>query len=111
MTDSIVPVQQQLHLVAATELSLAAQKAIDLNPREIVERWLGGLAAGSRVLYARALRRFTAWSLPAAADPEEGLQLLCRAGAAGSFGLLVGWRDSMAGLAPNTIASNLSAIT
>jgi len=79
--------------------------------REIIARWLSGLVEGSRVLYARALRRFTAWSLSAASNPEEGLRLLCRAGAAGSFGLLIGWRDSQQGLAPNTIASNLSAIT
>lgn len=97
--------------LVTSELSPAAQKAIDLDPREIVQRWLAGLATGSRAIYARALRSFTAWSLPSATDPEDGLRVLCRAGAAGSFGLLVGWRDSMSGLAPNTIASYVSAIT
>jgi integrase/recombinase XerC len=105
-----VPAPNPRHLVAGG-LSPAAAKAINLDPREIVQRWLSGLAAGSRVIYARALRNFTAWALPAATDSEEGLRLLCSAGAAGSFGLLVGWRDSQQGLAPNTIASNISAIT
>jgi hypothetical protein len=109
-TADVVPAQQELQRVAG-RLSPAAQKAIDLEPREIVQRWLSGLAPGSRVIYARALRKFTAWAMPDATDPEEGLRLLCRAGAAGSFGLLAGWRDSQTGLAPNTVASNVSALT
>lgn len=92
-------------------LSDAAAKALDVAPTEIVARWLASVSADARRAYARALRRFTEWAIPDAADPQEGLRLLCEAGAGGAHELLTAWRDHLLEtLAPGTTAGAVSAI-
>ncbi|MCA8976780.1 MAG: site-specific integrase [Planctomycetes bacterium] len=92
-------------------LSPAASKALDVAPAEIIARWLDSVSDDARRAYARALRRFTSWAIPNTTDQQDGLRLLCEAGAGGAHELLVAWRDQLLEhLAPASVAGQLSAI-
>lgn len=92
-------------------LSAAAAAAVAITPTEIIARWLASIAADARRAYARALDKFTAWAMPDATAPTEGMRLLCEAGCGPAHELLAGWRDAMLErLSPGTVAAACSAI-
>lgn len=108
---STLPVATISRLALLPGLSGAAQKALDTDPRTIVERWIASVSEDARRAYARALRTFTAWACPDAEDPQTGLGLLCEAGSGGAHELLAAWRDDLLlTKAPGTVASAVSAI-
>lgn len=93
------------------DLSLAAAKALDVAPAEIIARWIASVSEDARRCYARALATFSAWAMPGTTDPNAGLRLLCEAGAGGAHELLVAWRDALLErLAPGSVAAAISAI-
>ncbi len=66
-----------------------ARKALDTNHAEVITRWLSAVTGGSRRIYRRALARFTAWAIPDATAPHQGLELLCQSGAGTAHNLLI----------------------
>ncbi|MFN6147639.1 MAG: hypothetical protein ACK5AL_14860, partial [Planctomycetota bacterium] len=90
----------------------AAAAAIDVEPAELVARWLAALSPSARRAYRRSLARFTAWAIEGAADPTAGLRLLVGLDAGRAGELVRRWRDELAasGLASGSVAGYVVAL-
>jgi integrase/recombinase XerC len=90
-----------------------AAAALDVEPRELIGRWLAGLSENSRATYGRALRRFASWALVDDARPERALELLCALDAGRAGELVRRWRADLeaAGLAPGSVGTYLTSLT
>jgi site-specific recombinase XerC len=94
-------------------LTPAAQRAADIDPRTVIERWFAALGPSARRKYKLGLRLFGTWATGEnCPSPDVALRVLVAAGRAGSRGMCCAWRDEMlaAGKASSTVAGLLSAI-
>jgi len=80
----------------------AAAAALDVEPSELIARWLDALSPTARRSYRRSLARFAAWSLANDAAPEAALRLLCSLDVGRAGELVRRWRDEL-------LASGLSS--
>ena len=90
----------------------AAAQALDVEPAELVARWLAALSPSARRAYRRSLARFTGWALEDAAEPVAGLRLLVGLDAGRAGELVRRWRDELAasGLASGSVAGYVAAL-
>jgi len=97
------------------QLLPAAQKAADAKPADVLARWLGDLASGTRAKYRTAFARFVTWATGQHAKnaAETALRIIAQHNRASARELVLGWRASMTddGLASATVASMVAAIT
>ncbi|MFN6144992.1 MAG: hypothetical protein ACK5AL_01385, partial [Planctomycetota bacterium] len=96
---------------AGLVLRPAAAQALDVEPAELVARWLAALSPSARRAYRRSLARFAAWALEDAAEPVAGLRLLVGLDAGRAGELVRRWRDELAasGLASGSVAGYVVA--
>ncbi|MFN9275990.1 MAG: hypothetical protein ACK53T_13955, partial [Planctomycetota bacterium] len=97
---------------AGLVLRPAAAQALDVEPAELVARWLAALSPSARRAYRRSLARFAAWALEDAAEPVAGLRLLVGLDAGRAGELVRRWRDELAasGLASGSVAGYVVAL-
>jgi site-specific recombinase XerC len=90
----------------------AAAAALDVDPRELIARWLDGLSATARRSYARSLARFAAWALEDDARPERALELVCQLDAGRAGELVRRWRTELeaSGLASGSVGGYVTAL-
>jgi len=97
-------------------LSVAAQRAADAKPVDILETWFSGLSKGTRLVYGRAMRRFAAWATDEDHDggsaPEVAMRVLVEAGSVAARQQALAWRAAMEaeGLTSSTVQSMLAAL-
>jgi integrase/recombinase XerC len=94
-------------------LRRAAAEALDVEPAELVSRWLAGLSSSARRAYGRSLARFARWAIVDAGEPVDALRLLVNLDAARAGELVRRWRDedlASAGLASGSVAGYIVAI-
>lgn len=91
----------------------SAAQALDVEPAELVSRWLASLSPSARRAYGRSLRRFAAWALVDAGEPVDALRLLVSLNAPRAAELVRRWREddlASSGLASGSIAGYVVAI-
>lgn len=107
---SALPVSAPPPLLPA--LSPAAAAAIDVEPAEIIGRWLASLSTTARRSYRRSLARFASWALVDDAEPEAALRLLCSLDAGKAGELVRRWRDELtaSGLSSGSVGGYVTAL-
>lgn len=90
----------------------AAAAALDVEPREIIERWLANLSPTARRSYRRSMSRFAAWALADDAGPERALEMLCALDVGRAGELVRRWLAelSASGLASGSCAGYATAL-
>lgn len=93
-------------------LSPAAAAAIDVEPAELVQRWLASLSPTARRSYRRNLAAFASWALAPGADPVSALRLLCSLDVGRAGELVRRWRDELlaTGRASGTVGGSVTAL-
>lgn len=94
------------------QLSVAAARALAIEPTDLVQRWLQALSPSTRRSYRRSLKCFTKWALPQATDPIDGLRCLISFDNVRAREIVRRWRDDLAssGLASSSVGQYVTAI-
>jgi integrase/recombinase XerC len=95
------------------QLTAQAQKAVDVTPAEMLQRWLGRLSQAAVRKYSLALRLFVAWAVDDdSAGPDDAMRILVDAGPARAHALVEAWRDDLLaqGKATATAAAYIGAV-
>lgn len=90
----------------------AAAARIDVQPEELISRWLAALSPTARRSYRRSLSRFAVWALADDAEPVAALRLLCGLDVGQAGELVRAFRDDLlaSGLASGSVAGYCTGI-